>query len=160
MRGVLPYELCTRAAIIDDSHSLPSPPTPNVENRITWTRAALVAFWAYLLRLRGAGSLGALGVSFHAAPNHRHAASLAVGSASAGDEIETEAETVLSLTPLSALDHIKVYHEGPNAMHVRNALDVWAYIVPGAEQENVKIRLLKYARLVLVDERAKGVLIS
>lgn len=80
-----------------------------------------------------------------------------MSSAGATDEIEVETESGPSLSPLSVLDHIKVYHDAPSAMHVRNALDVWAYIVPGQEH---KIRVLKHARLVLVDERAKGVLIS
>jgi hypothetical protein len=61
------------------------------------------------------------------------------------------------------VDHVKLYHHAPNAMYLRNALHVWAYQadapIEGGEKPE-KIRLLKGARLALVDERSKGILIS
>ena len=66
---------------------------------------------------------------------------------------------------LKAVDHIKVYHEVGYAMFIRNVLDAWGF---GGENEGEgtiktktkKTRVLKGAKLVLVDARSKGVLIS
>lgn len=61
--------------------------------------------------------------------------------------------------PLNFLDHIKVYHDAANSMQLRNIIDAWAF-EPGEEARPRKIRLLVGARLVLLDERSKGVLVS
>jgi hypothetical protein len=72
------------------------------------------------------------------------------------------------------VDHIKVYHDVEYAMLLRNVWDAWGFLpqVKGAEvviDQNKwaggdaklkKIRILKGAKLVLVDERSKGVLLS
>ena len=67
--------------------------------------------------------------------------------------------------PLSDVDHIKVYHDTANTMYVRNILDAWSY------EENInimsssvdilrgkKIRMLKGAVLVLLNEKSEAIL--
>jgi len=91
---------------------------------------------------------------------------------------------------LGAADHIKIYHDASKSMGVRNVLDSWAYCVlsevvspdgsnrvdvtevvegTGEEQEEEKLqkkrkgsklRPLRGARLVLVDELSEGILIA
>ena len=78
---------------------------------------------------------------------------------------------------LLEVDHIKVYHDVTCALHIRNVLDAWGYpntTLDGSFEahgrdkntgkdnrpKTKKIRILKGAKLVLVDERSKGVLIS
>ena len=97
---------------------------------------------------------------------------------------------------LSAVDHIKVYHDVMYAMYLRNALDAWRYYFQpshgtnprtlvakgggykaekkpeerGGESEGKpcgpaegnmrKVRLLKGAILVLIDDSLNGLLLS
>ncbi|GBE83563.1 hypothetical protein BKA93DRAFT_128543 [Sparassis latifolia] len=87
-------------------------------------------------------------------------------------------------SPLFSVDHIKVYHDTQYTKHVRNVLYAWSYSCVLAEDGSVhdapqvrqrgkreastsrmgkdlnlqKIRMLKGARLVLVDEKSKAVL--
>jgi hypothetical protein len=83
-------------------------------------------------------------------------------------------------TTLLAVDHVKIYHDVVYAMLIRNVLDAWGYRCPASNspsehqktdknmdnagreppEKPKKIRVLKGAKLVLVDERSKGVLIS
>jgi hypothetical protein len=60
--------------------------------------------------------------------------------------------------PITFVDHIKVYHDAANSMQLRNLLDAWAF--QSGEAGAHKVRLLKGARLVLLDERSKGMLVS
>lgn len=74
--------------------------------------------------------------------------------------------TSSTVTSLASVDHLKIYHEAPNSMHVRNALHAWSYVAPHFEGGVVasgkpqKIRMLKGAKLVLVNEKSKGILIA
>jgi hypothetical protein len=65
---------------------------------------------------------------------------------------------------ISNVDHIKVYHEASNAMHVRGALYAWLYppLPRGPKDTNrsQSVRPLKGASLVLMDERSRGILIA
>lgn len=95
-----------------------------------------------------------------------------------------------SRVSLAGVDYIKIYHEAAYAMHVRNALYIWWYehrehtnngtdAMSGTAVERrgddegaggkrnageggqlVKIRVLKGARLALVDHKARGLLVS
>ncbi|KAJ7093927.1 hypothetical protein B0H15DRAFT_776339, partial [Mycena belliarum] len=140
LRGVLPWEHATSAVFLLDPTDPPEPPDPKTHEEIAWTAAALRSFWSFLISAR---DLHAVGLSFHVMSS-------------------VEPSTVLSshqgigTLPLVYSDHIKVYHDAAHSMRIRNLLHVWAF-EPG---DGVKIRLLKGARLVLLDERSKGILVS
>lgn len=153
---------------------------------IIWTQTSLVSFWNFLLTLRQANTLGPLSLSFHAAPSHPHSHAYSLSSpeyslSSKGDDTgrnvlrsDSDDGAHLCRIPLLAVDHIKVYHDVEYAMLLRNVWDAWGFLpqVKGAEvviDQNKwaggdaklkKIRILKGAKLVLVDERSKGVLLS
>jgi hypothetical protein len=61
---------------------------------------------------------------------------------------------------LSMVDYIKVNHDAPCRLYVRSALDAWSYEVRDTDGCDKKIRLLKGARLVLVDACSRGIQIS
>lgn len=71
--------------------------------------------------------------------------------------LESFTSTTNPRSLLSTLDYIKIYHEGLNAMHLRNMLHLWSYTEP---QLSRKIRVLKGATLALIDERSRGILLS
>jgi hypothetical protein len=81
-----------------------------------------------------------------------------------GARAESSTPVHICRVPLTSVDHFKVYHHAENAMYVRNVLDAWGFPAPldgdGAMGKMRKIRLLKGAKLVLVDEKSNGVLIS
>ena len=58
------------------------------------------------------------------------------------------------------VDYIKINHDVPCRLYVRNALDAWSYEARDTDGFVKKIRLLKGARLVLVDARSQGIQIS
>ena len=58
------------------------------------------------------------------------------------------------------VDYIKVNHDAPCRLYVRNALDAWSCEGRDTDGCVKKIRLLKGARLVLVDARSRGIQIS
>lgn len=79
----------------------------------------------------------------------------------------------VSKSRLTYVDYIKVYCDAPRAMSVRRTLGQWAYRDDPddgdaeAEAEDPSglvhvetIRILERAKLVLVDERGEGVLVS
>jgi len=65
---------------------------------------------------------------------------------------------------LTDIDYIKVYCDAPRAMWVRRTLGQWEFKEDGrVEDPRVcakAIRILEFAKLVLVDERGEGVLVS
>lgn len=177
IRGNLPWDDCTPAIILASSHKLPCP-SQKTSDPITWTHASLASFWAFLLNLRATCNVGPIGVSFHASrpplpqvgSSHNTVSSvLGLGNQAAFESRatttprSTATPTPSSRPPLSSVDHVKIYHKAPTAMYLRNALHVWAYQAEASIEHGEmpeKIRLLKGARLVLVDERSKGILIS
>lgn len=54
------------------------------------------------------------------------------------------------------ITHIKVYHAREDATRIRRILHEWEDDIGGAGE---KVRVLEGARLVLVDERGKGVVV-
>lgn len=182
VRGVLPWDGSTPAVVLHSSIQLPQPPTSgDIRDPIKWTHPCLQAFWSFLLSLRDSRSVGLIGLSFHAtrppaphlnpslhrSPERVHSASTGPGSYAIRPQLQQISVTAPSLliaprAGLSSVDYVKVYHQGPCAMYVRNALHVWSYTFnPDLEATREgKIRLLKGARLVLLDERSKGILIS
>ena len=63
---------------------------------------------------------------------------------------------------LSKIDYIKVYLDAPRSFYVRSALDAWSYQLPSksADGRLQKIRVLKSARLLLLDDGFQPVLVS
>lgn len=150
-----------------------------LSGQIIWTQNALFQFWDFLLKLQEGGALGPTTLSFHAAPTVRQESvpgTSATPAIVAGHAVETpplvSGQTgsfsprsyVARPAPLLATDHVKVYHGARYAMRLRHILYAWTFEArqPG-NAEGVagvagKVRVLKGARLVLLDERAKGML--
>ncbi|KAJ6591190.1 hypothetical protein DFH09DRAFT_1138900 [Mycena vulgaris] len=166
VRGVLPWQHATSAVLLLDSTDPPEPPDPIMHEEIAWTTPALRSFWSFLLLMR---DIHALGLSFNVSqyfssnsqPTYTDisgmgAQALSIGSRAPPPSTVSSSRQGIGVVPLSSLDHIKVYHDAAHSMRIRSILDAWAF-EPG---EGEKIRLIKSARLVLLDERSKGVLVS
>jgi hypothetical protein len=72
---------------------------------------------------------------------------------------------IASKSRLTDIDYIKVYCDALRAMWVRRTLSQWEYKEEGKHTEDPgghveAIRILEFAKLVLVDERGEGVLVS
>ncbi|KAF5377052.1 hypothetical protein D9757_007749 [Collybiopsis confluens] len=174
IRGSFPSswtELGASSALVldpcDPCSSCHLPTDHKIKPVVRWSHTALIRFWEYLMRLRDLQSFGGLGISFHPAPADRR-----------GSEPSTSHS-------LKSCDYFKVYHDASISMHLRQALDLFAFADPagfeqqasgrvseregsesagltsGIEAEEMnQLRLLKGARLVLVDDRSRGVLIA
>ncbi|KAL1672209.1 hypothetical protein EV122DRAFT_295039 [Schizophyllum commune] len=145
IRGKLAWEECSSAALFDPSHefAIPFPPTPN-DNEILWTRDAVMQFWQFLIYFRQKGRLGRIGLSFQVSSMPTIG-----GSASSGSSTTN--------TDISSVDHIRIHHDGELSMHVRNILHLWAY---RENEGDPDIRMLRGARLLLVNHKGKALLIS
>jgi hypothetical protein len=151
-----------------DSTEPPEPPDSDTHEEIGWTVAALGSFWSFLLLIRKKGTAGPVGLSFNVSQNFSSGSQSTypelsgMGAQPITPDIGAAASMVSSsrqLTmPITFVDHIKVYHDAANSMQLRNLLDAWAF--QSGEAGAQKVRLLKGARLVLLDERSKGVLVS
>ncbi|KAE9390061.1 hypothetical protein BT96DRAFT_1002617 [Gymnopus androsaceus JB14] len=156
-RGSLPCNAASSSMVLDPTGSQLLDINAT-ESMIQWSHAA---------------AFGPLGLSFHSsetskkgkarAPSHAADVSVSLSQSSLGAQ-----SSALSTRSLSRnLDYFKVYHDAQISMHVRSALDLFTFVEeqPVASQEGVearpiKYRLLKGARLVLVDKRSNGVLIA
>ena len=150
-----------------------------LSGQIVWTQRALLDFWDFRLQLREGGALGPIALSLHAGPSPREE-SVPVTSGTpaivAGHAVETplldsdhasEWSSTLShaapAAPLLGTDHLKVYHDAQYAMRVRHVLYAWAFGAREPEKAEgvwavAKVRVLKGARLALLDERAQAML--
>ena len=155
IRGTFPWENCTSGAFLDASCTIPVPSSPIID-QISWTQGSVLKFWDFLLRLRQVGKLGPLGISFNCSLQSR------ISPTTTNFTIDTMPfpQETYSNFNLSMVDYIKVNHDTPCRLYVRNALDAWSYEVRDADGFVKKIRLLKGARLVLVDARSRGIQIS
>jgi hypothetical protein len=117
-------EHCSDGVTVFSSPERELQPEPALEptGNISWTKAALFNFWQYVQDLRAAGSLGPIGLSFIQRSESRQT--------------------------LNNGDFIKVYVDSQWAIYIRTAIDLWKY----KPSEARGIRLLKGARLLLVDE--------
>ncbi|KAF7342046.1 hypothetical protein MVEN_01791900 [Mycena venus] len=168
VRGSLPWQHATSAVVLLDSTDTPEPADPNAHEEIVWTAAALGSFWSFLLLLRDKSTVGPLGLSFHVSQNvtsnlqPTYPELSGMGAQPLTQNTEAAASTMSSLRPvaipLTFIDHIKVYHDAAQSMQLRNLLDAWAF--ENGEAGTSRIRLLKGSRLVLLDERAKGIFVS
>jgi hypothetical protein len=149
------------------------------DSDIVWTYSSFRQFWAFLRScLETPGSVtGPLSLSFCAASplsdpsGSQHASESSTTSAYLPANRETEITpsdppsplpiASASKSRLADIDYVKVYCDAPRAMLVCRMLHEWAYDdghggVPSKEA----VRILEFAKLVLVDERGEGVLIS
>ncbi|KAI5826928.1 hypothetical protein K523DRAFT_418845 [Schizophyllum commune Tattone D] len=145
IRGRLAWDECSSAALFDSSNefAIPFPPTPH-DNEILWTRDAVMQFWQFLIYFRQKGRLGRIGLSFQVSSMPTIG-----GSASSGISANN--------TDISTVDHIRINHDGELSMHVRNILHLWAY---RENEGDSGIRMLRGARLLLVNHKGKALLIS
>ncbi|KAJ2919736.1 hypothetical protein MD484_g744, partial [Candolleomyces efflorescens] len=73
----------------------------------------------------------------------------------------TEITTKVKQPTLSTVDYIKIHHDALGSMNLRSVLDAWAYEIKDGQGALVeKIRVLQGAKLVLMDNLSRGVLIS
>ncbi|KAK7019911.1 hypothetical protein R3P38DRAFT_3551540 [Favolaschia claudopus] len=170
VRGSLPWQFATSAVIVlDGSKDPPEPPDPVTHDELTWTSAALRSFWAFLLILRDKHTVGPIGLSFnvtsnivsYSQPSYTELSGMGAqplfSHASTAPSVISSSHSGSVGLPLPLVDHIKVYHDATQSMQLRTVFDVWAFEFG---QGRRKMRLLKGARLVLLDERSKGVLVS
>ena len=64
------------------------------------------------------------------------------------------------------VDYVKIYVDAPYAPKMRDVLHAWGYecvgatpLVEGRYLRGTKVRMLKGAKFVLVNERSKGILV-
>jgi hypothetical protein len=153
-----------------------------VNKEMVWTQPAVCSFWEFLLQLREAGVLGPLALSFQPAvepppsltPTPAPPYSL-TGLATPPEEPAQASQRSLHFNsrtgddPRSTLrkaDYIKITLDAPFALYVRNALDAWwfsesdssgqSHALPGHIKK--RNRILRGAKLVVVDEQGQGVL--
>ncbi|KAH9931945.1 uncharacterized protein B0H18DRAFT_71441 [Fomitopsis serialis] len=156
-------------------------PNDNPDSQIVWTHDALVAFWAFLLQLRAGGALGPLSLSFDVARTQPEPSTssttrgVVVGHAvdstpnGPGSTARTSSSNPSQdvRSTLLGMDHFKIYHDTRYTINLRHVLYAWSYEprhseaveeIFGSAIPKDKIRMFKYARLVLLDERSKAIL--
>ncbi|KAG1778730.1 hypothetical protein EV702DRAFT_134889 [Suillus placidus] len=167
-----------------DDTPLPSGPAPLRDgiSRITWTHHSIVHFWEFLISIQQAKNLGLISIGFHSAPsdtaftldptaesgNRPLQPAHVEGSADLSDGFSDQVRHA----QLEATDFIKVYHDTKYSFYLRNILDAYQYVPEATTSEKrhtadceiagliTKIRLLRLARLVIVDDRSRAVLLS
>jgi hypothetical protein len=154
---------------------------------IVWTHGSLRQVWTFLRTFSetpgSSAATSPLSLSFHTAPRWAPTgsqqgamspATLAYLPANRETEITPSSRSDPSLSPiriasipttrLTDIDYIKVYCDAPRAMSVRRALSQWAYEECGyVERPRVSVeanRVLEFSKLVLLNERGEGILIS
>ncbi|KAG0697122.1 hypothetical protein DFH29DRAFT_164523 [Suillus ampliporus] len=187
VRGNLPWNHAACATILEPSQvsqrgvspQLPSGPVLQHDgtSRITWTHHSIVHFWKFMISIQEAKNLGPISLSFHTAPsditfsldstldltgggdNQR----VRLAQLRASDNPSDGFSDQLHHARLEATDYIKVYHDVKCSLFLRNILDAYQYIPEGTTTNLetggsvTKIRVLKGARLVLIDDLARAV---
>ena len=161
VRGILPWDDCSSAVVLDDLDDLFSPAERDI--RVTWTRESLLQFWNFLIDLRKSGTLGALGISFHISrsslsvrhtpPNHR-----AVVFPTPVQPSHPTAAPDGSRPTIKAVDYIKIYHDNRRRLHLRRILDEWAYTTPAGCDRSERV-VLANSRLALLNDISEAILI-
>lgn len=143
---------------------------------ITWTPDALQHLWTFLGSIQQAKHLGPLSLSFHAATVDSFSTTNSISEPvwesnnpyyhpppskhTAGSPDDFAAD--IRRAQLEDVDYIKVFHDVPYSLSLRNILDAYRY---GPANEEVlgrsgandrKIRILKGTHLVLMDERSNA----
>ncbi|CAK5263439.1 unnamed protein product [Mycena citricolor] len=173
IRGEPPWLHASTAVVLRDP---PEAIYDQERNQLHWTIASVQAFWDFLKANRNRKSFGGYGLSFHITQiyggdytqTRSQSASWLGGfgqpvSASDRDEDPDDEDRDASMhqglvkhaTALTAMDHIKIYHDAQFSMEIRSLLHTWAFACSEAE----KIPLLEGSKLTLLDERMNGILI-
>ncbi|KAF8128583.1 hypothetical protein EV363DRAFT_1170162 [Boletus edulis] len=184
VRGSLPWDGASTAVILEGTQVASRSPSPSPclhapaaqPRAITWTPDSLQHLWSFLGSIQQAKHLGPLSLSFHVAPvdafstrdsisepvwesNHPYYHHLSSRhTAGSPDDFATD----ICRAHLEGVDYIKVFHDIPCSLSLRNILDAYRYEpvngeVPGRSGANDnKIRILKGAHLVLMDECSKA----
>ena len=131
VRGVLPWDGCTRARILQPNPSPDSyPPKDSFEGYtdLVWTHASLVAFWDFLSEMKAFENTA---ISFHADTSFND------DRPAYNDSVEYEPtppdaclfdpEPSDPRVSLLLVDHIKVYCDAEFTMNVRTVLASWKY---------------------------------
>jgi len=149
VRGQLPWSESSPAVLLDSPQDPPAPPNTQM-NEFTWTTSSVRKFWEFLIGIREARNIGSIGISFHAAPSSPPERS--------GQETRNvtpnATDTGLCEVSMSSVDHFKIYHDWPWSFRLRNVLHAWSF-----ESEGNKYRLFVGAKLVLLDNKSRGVMI-
>ncbi|KAJ8072543.1 hypothetical protein PM082_016102 [Marasmius tenuissimus] len=173
VRGTLPWDHATHAVVLDPGFSpqMSRSSTSGLSLPIIWTHSSVLGFWNLLLSFRREKTLGPIGISFTGAGSGvlRHLNRLIDRSDLEDDDAPTSSATreTLDYKPppkrnsLDSVDYIKIYHNSQFSCHLRNVVDLFTFENDAGDGGGVlKVRVLKGARLVLVDELSRGVLIS
>ncbi|TFY82373.1 hypothetical protein EWM64_g1645 [Hericium alpestre] len=182
VRGAPPWDGASSASILDEPDALPRSPAKegtDEELDVLWTHRAVLQFWDFLRQSMSAPLLGPVSLSFHAAPASSLPSTFSDSYLYPGQSelaqrgVSAPSGSEVPFVPRKRLldtDHIKIYCDARRAMVLRNLLDSWAYVHEDGVQEGAdskiatakktKARVLKYAKLVLVDGKAAGVLVS
>ncbi|KAI0267401.1 hypothetical protein BC834DRAFT_871170 [Gloeopeniophorella convolvens] len=176
VRGSARWRYASRAVVAEDG----SLPGSSAEGGIVWTRCSLRQFWDYLVSCSNnpdAGT-GPFSLSFTTAPrqpsrsNQESPAPAMPVRLSSGGAAQATTSDPSSPTPvvggletrLTQMDYIKVYCAAPRAMKVRRALGEFVSGADGAtgafETPAGGVRVLEKARLVLVDGKGEGLVVS
>lgn len=154
VRGILPWSHCSEA---DVSSEILVARGPGNTDEILWNTETLRQFWSFLNSLRKARTFGSVALSFHCGPTNQ------------GVPTSTSDSTrplTSSDGPVRHVDHFKIYHDAPVAMSLRTILDSW-YWEPAKDDTSAntsrsrrnRVYVLRDARLVLLDEASRGILI-
>ena len=171
------------AVILEETQATSRSPSPSLHvpsaqpPAIMWTPDSLQHLWAFLGSIQQAKHLGPLSLSFHAAPAeafstgdsipepvwesnhpyyHQHSSKHTAGSS---DAFATD----VCRAHLEGIDYIRIFHDVPYSLSLRNILDAYRYEPANGEvlgrsgANDRKIRILKGAHLVFMDERSKAV---
>jgi hypothetical protein len=157
IQGDLSVESCTSAIMLpSEDPAMPSISEARTTERreISWTRLAVTQFWEFLIAVQESCKLGPISLSLEVAR-----------PLSAGGVGEVAGDKPLSAS-LSTIDHFRVIVNMQYAMYVRTVLDAWSYKHQDAAKGDLpltskpgKVRLLKGATLLLVDNISRGLLI-
>ncbi|XP_006455298.1 hypothetical protein AGABI2DRAFT_121227 [Agaricus bisporus var. bisporus H97] len=153
--GRLPWPESTSAMLLDQTPGDPASPSPEA-NEIAWTAEAVLQLWAFLLDLRTAGKLGPLALSFQLA-SQGTTESTRSRTLLTDSHIQTHMSNPYPATSslsISDVDHIRVYHDGPKCLGLRTVLDAWKF-----KNNGRGTRLLVGAKLVLLDEQSRGIMV-
>jgi hypothetical protein len=135
IRGVLPWDGCTKARILRSEPAPDAyPPKQSFEGYtdLVWTHASLVDFWSFLCKLNEVGTMGNMGISFHAdtsfdddRPAYNNFAEY---DPTPPDISLFDSEPSDPRVTLLLVDHIKIYCDVEFAMNLRTVLASWQYL--------------------------------
>ncbi|KAF8270012.1 hypothetical protein EI94DRAFT_1723629 [Lactarius quietus] len=179
VRGAPPWNDVSRASVALGKLSRLDPGYLSASD-IVWTHSTLRQFWTFLCSCSETldSVTGPLSLSFYTTPrlaSMRSQQGTTSPAAPSCHLVNNESEMTppdpdplmpivnTSKPELTDMDYVKVYCDAPRAMSVRSTLAQWTYEGDRCVEDarNVEgIRLLEFAKLVLVNETGEGVLVS